>query len=82
MEKEDILSFTDVKKRVGEHLKTALNITEFSITFAKHEGKVWKVNVEFKEKVGNIYMPTSALLNIDGTTGEIKTFQKGRYWRY
>jgi len=76
------LSFADVKKRIGEHLKTALNIEEFSITFAKQVEEVWKVNVEFKEKVGLLEWPTTASFSIDVTTGEVKEFQKGRYWRF
>jgi hypothetical protein len=44
------LSLADMKKRIREHLKMVLNIEDFSISFAKQEGDVWKVNVEFKEK--------------------------------
>ena len=82
MERTGKLSFADVKKRIGEHLKTALNIEEFSITFAKQEERVWRVNVEFKEKVGTTIMPTTAMFSIDVTTGEVKSFEKGRYWRF
>ncbi|MBU4374206.1 MAG: hypothetical protein KJ714_07170 [Euryarchaeota archaeon] len=76
------LSFADVKKRVGEHLKTALNIEDFSITFAKQEADMWKVNVEFKEKFGDIEFPTTALFSIDVTTGEVKEFKKGYSWKF
>jgi hypothetical protein len=31
------------------------------INFAKQEGDVWKVNVEFKEKTGAIEMPNTAI---------------------
>lgn len=82
MEGTEKLSFADVKKRVGEHLKTALNIEEFLITFAKQVEEVWKVNIEFTEKVGLIELPTTALFIIDATTGEVKEFQKGRYWKF
>lgn len=41
------LNFADVKKKIGEHLETALNVQEFSITFTKQEENVWKVNVKF-----------------------------------
>jgi len=82
MEATEKLSFADVKKRVGEHLKTALNVEEFSITFAKQVGDVWKVNVEFTERIGTIEWPTTALFSIDATTGEVKEFEKGRYWRF
>ena len=82
MDATEKLSFADVKKKIGEHLKTALNIKEFSITFAKQVGEVWKVNVEFKEKVGTVEWSATALFSIDVTTGEIKEFEKGRYWRF
>ena len=74
------LNFADVKKKIGEDLKTALNVQEFSITFAKQEENVWKVNVEFKEKGGSREWITTALFSIDATTGEVIEFEKGRYW--
>lgn len=39
MEKKEKLSFADVKNRIGEHLKTVLNIEDFSIPFAKQVGE-------------------------------------------
>jgi hypothetical protein len=71
------LSFAEMKKRIKEHLQTALNIEDFSINFAKQEGDVWKVNVEFKEKTGPIELPTTALFILDAMTGELKEFKKG-----
>ncbi len=82
MEATEKLSFADVKKRIGEHLKTALDIEEFSITFAKQVEDIWKVNVEFKDKVGTTELPMTAFFSIDATTGEVKEFGKGRYWRF
>lgn len=76
------LKFADVKKVIGENLKTALDIVEFSITYAKLEEDVWKVNVEFKEKIGGIDFPISALFTIDSITGEVKEFGKGRRWGF
>jgi len=35
------LSFADMKIRIREHLKMALNIEDFSISFAKQEGDIW-----------------------------------------
>lgn len=74
------LKFADVKRVVGEHLKTALNIADFSITFAKQVGADWKVNVAYTEKGEVVTFEQSALFMIDGQTGEVKEFQKGRYW--
>ncbi len=76
------LSFEDMKKRIREHLKMALNVQDFSINSAKQEGDVWKVNIEFKEKTGAIELPTTALSIIDVTTGEIKEFKKGYIWTF
>ncbi|MFB0556527.1 MAG: hypothetical protein ACETVW_01545 [Dehalococcoidia bacterium] len=76
------LKFAEVKQKVAEHLKTALGVEDFIITFAKLEKDVWKVNVEFKEKIGTIEWPTTALFSIDVTTGEAKQFEKGRFWRF
>ncbi len=71
------LNFVDAKKRIGEHLRMTMNIEDFSISYARQEGDVWKVNVEFKEKTGHIEMPTTALFILDAMTGEVKEFKKG-----
>ena len=76
------LKFADVKKVIGEHLKIALNIEDFSITFAKQEGNDWRVNVQYPEKIGALTWQTNALFTIDATTGEVKVFEKGRYWTF
>lgn len=53
---ENYLKFSEVKKIIGEHLQTALNIKDFDITHAKrdtdfvHQKQIWKVNVEFRKK--------------------------------
>jgi hypothetical protein len=82
MEVSNGLKFTDVKKRIGEHLKTALDIEEFTITFAKHEETKWRVNVEYKENIGGTLFPTTALFTLDNETGDIMEFQKGRQWSF
>ncbi len=76
------LSFADMKKRIREHLKMALNIEDFSINSAKQDGNVWKVNVEFTERTGAIDLPTTALFIIDAFTGEVKEFKKGYTWTF
>nr|WAH99849.1 MAG: hypothetical protein OI716_00375 [Candidatus Methanoperedens sp.] len=45
--KTEKLNFAEMKNRIKEHLQMALNIDDFSINFAKQDGDVWKVNVEF-----------------------------------
>ena len=82
MSETEKLKFADVKKVVGEHLKTALDVENFSITFAKQEGNDWRVNIEYPEKIGTLTWRTNALFTIDATTGEVKVFEKGRYWTF
>lgn len=77
-----MLNFTDAKKKIAEHLKTALGVEEFEITFAKQEKDVWKVNAEFTEKIDAIEWPTTALFSIDAATGEVREFRKGYTWRF
>lgn len=86
MENKTIMKFADVKKVIGEHLKIALGIEDFSITYAKLEGDDWNVNVEYNVKSGLPPLPPplpwkeTALFTIDGFTGDVKRFEKGRYW--
>lgn len=76
------LSFAEVRQRIAEHLKTALNIEEFSITFAKQEHDLWKANVEFIEKTNSDEWSKSALFSIDAVTGEVIEFREGDTWRF
>jgi hypothetical protein len=78
MPENEKLSFGDIKGKVKEHLKTALNIEEFTITYAKLEKEVWKINVEFK----NGAWDQTALFKIDSVTGAVLEFKKGYYWRF
>ena len=81
MEDKEILKFADVKRVIGEHLRTALNVERFSITYAKQEGNDWNINVEYEAQVGLLPWRETALFTIDGFTGGVKRFEKGRYWR-
>ncbi len=78
----DLIKFSDVKKLVGDHIKTASGIEQFVITYAEHlEGAhQWKVDVEYKVNISGILWPTSAALMLDDQTGEVKTFFQGRKW--
>jgi len=82
MEEMERLGFADAKEKIGEHLKTALGIEEFEITFAKQDDDLWKVNVEFNEKIGTFEWPTTAFFVIDATTGEVREFRKGYLGRF
>ena len=87
MEGKEIMTLADVRKKIGEHLKTTLDIEDFSIGFAKQEKDildkdVWRVSIEFIEMVGNEEWPTSAAFTIDAITGEVKQYMKGRAWRF
>ncbi len=78
------LGLAEIKGKVREHLSVALDIEEFSITFAKLEADTWKVNIEFKEKseFSERVKTKSALFAIDAWTGEVKEFSKGYAWEY
>jgi hypothetical protein len=83
--KTEYLSFADVKQKLADHLRIALNLTEFDIVFAKREKElaldktgreIWRVNLEFKE--GDL--DKTAQISLDAVTGEIIQFQKSGYW--
>jgi uncharacterized membrane protein YkoI len=71
------LSFAEIKSRVAEHLKTAVDAEDFDIKSAKLEELqgVWKIDVEFKKP--KAMFSETALLMIDATTGEVKEFRRG-----
>jgi uncharacterized membrane protein YkoI len=73
-----MLTFSQVRKIVAEHLKTALSVDKFDITSAKLDEvqDVWRISVEFK-KPENPTFTDIASLTIDATTGEIKEFKRG-----
>lgn len=75
------LNFMEVKQRIGEHLKVALGVEEFEITFAKREDNMWKANVEFSEKTNGSENIVTALFLIDAVAGEVREFRKGAIWR-
>lgn len=77
-----MLTFSEVRQKIAEHLKTALNVQEFTITFAKQVGDAWRVNVEFKDKLGTMEWSRTALFEIDARTGAVKQFERGSYWRF
>jgi len=84
MEVKNGLKFADIKRFIGEHLKTAMGINTFSISFAKHEENKWRVNVEWKEDISGtgILFTQTALFTLDDKTGEILEFQKGKWWNF
>ena len=80
---EEFISFAELRKRIAEHLSTAMGITEFDMTFAKldEEKGIWRVNVSYKLKPDDLSAMTS-LFGIDAKTGEIIEFQRDRYWTF
>ncbi len=79
----EFISFTELRKRIAEHLNTTMGITEFDTTFAKLYKKscIWRVNVSYKLKPDDLSAMTS-LFGIDAKTGEIIEFQRDRYWTF
>jgi len=85
------LTFADVKEKIKEHVKIALNISEFEITFAKRENdathgnvmtgaEVWKVNIEYMKPDQAI--ATSALFTINAKNGDVLEFNKDMKWKF
>lgn len=83
---DNAISFTELKRKIGEHLRTALDVKEFSITFAKLVGlssrkKVWRVNVSYKESPQALVETTSSFV-IDAEDGRVLQFDKAKYWKF
>ena len=78
------LSFNDLRNTIENHLRTALNVNEFDITFAQleeeDEKKIWRVNISYKPFPNALLSMTSSF-TIDATTGEVIQFHKDRYWK-
>jgi phage FluMu protein Com len=77
-----ILSFAEIKKKIAFHLKTALVVEDFKITYAKLVGDIWNVNIEYYEKISGVDFPKSALFTLDAITGEVKEFKRDYTWRF
>ena len=75
------ITFSEVKQKIADHLKTALDIKEFKITYAKLDFDDWFVNVEFFEDIIGTQTPMSSFFRLNAITGEVIEFQKGHYWR-
>lgn len=76
-------SFEEIRRLAELYTKTAFkeDIKDFSISFAKQDKGIWRVNVEFKEK-DSVFLAKGACLEIDVKTGQLKAFYKDRVWRY
>lgn len=82
MDDKDQMKFADIKRIVGEHLKTAIGVEQFTIGYAKHTEGQWKVNVEYQENIEGILFPTSVAMVLNDQTGEVEEFLKGRAWSF
>jgi len=71
------LTFSEIKQRIGEHLKTAQNVDQFTISFAVQEEDQWRVSINYYIKLGGVEWPKTATLRIDLKSGEIKEFKEG-----
>ena len=76
------LSFAEVKQKIAAHLETALGIKDFKISYAKLEGNIWKINIEYTMKVGAFDLAKSGLFDIDAVTGEVLQFNRDSTWRF
>ena len=76
------LSFAEVKQKITTHLETALGVKDFKISYAKLEGNIWKINIEYTEKVGTFFTTKSGMFDLDAVTGEVLQFQRDSTWRF
>jgi hypothetical protein len=77
-----LLSFAEVKQKIAVHLETALGIKDFKISYAKLEGNIWKINIEYTEKMGTYDLSKSGMFNLDAVTGEVLEFNRDSTWRF
>jgi phage FluMu protein Com len=76
------LSFAEVKQKIAFHLETALGVKDFKISYAKLEGNIWKINIEYSEKLGTVDLSKSGMFDLDAVTGEVLQFKRDSTWRY
>lgn len=76
------LSFAEVKQKIAVHLETALEVKDFKISYAKLEGNIWKINIEYTEKLGTFSTTKSGMFDMDAVTGEVLQFQRDSTWRF
>ena len=78
------LSFSEIKQLVKGYLKTALDIDEFTITFAAQEPSQWRIAISYltesksvSDETMPLRWPTTAILRIDSVSGDLKEFKTG-----
>jgi len=78
------LTFSQIKQLVKEYLKTALDIDEFTITFAAQESTQWRIAISYftdtkneSDKTMPLRWPNTAILRIDIVSGALKEFKTG-----
>lgn len=77
---DEYITFAEVKAAIAEHLRTALEVEKFDITYAEllPEENEWRVNAEYvKAEVG---FHSTVAIKIDAKTGEILILWKDRAW--
>ncbi len=79
------ITFEQMRKILEDHLKIALKVEDFDITYAKRgnfeEREQWRVNVEFKKDKSTAFSDT-ALFALDAKTGEVQEFKKNMFWKF
>jgi len=80
MSEKDTITFEEVRKKIEAHMKIAMKIEDFDITFAKLEADEWRVNIEWKKE--NETFSNTIAVTLDAKTGELKVFQKDKFWRW
>jgi hypothetical protein len=83
------LSLEEVRPYIKKYAKEYLEIEKFKIVFAKHEEEkhIWKIQIEYMDNMprgGNLIempLPTSAIMTISDSNGELKYFRDKRVWK-
>ena len=78
------LTFSEIKQLVKEYLKTALDIDEFTITFAAQESTQWRIAISYFSEIKSasdnskaIRWPETAIIRIDSISGDLIEFKTG-----
>jgi hypothetical protein len=79
------LTFSEIKEIVKSHLKTALGIETFNITFASfdEQSDMWRISVSYVTSDKNappglaFRWPNTAILRLKASTGDVVEFRDG-----
>ena len=74
------MTFEEVRKKIEAHMKIAMKVEDFDITFAKLVGDEWRINIEWKQK--DKFFTSTVAISLDAKTGELRQFYKDKIWTW